>query len=426
MTALTTIASRGTRDRLLTVLLMATFALLPLFELRVTKTVAASDVTLALAALICLVGAPLGRSPRSLVPPSLLLGLGLLTVGGLFALLFADAPLDSGVLLGRVLVAAGVSLFVLLWWDPPATAVHLLLGAFVAGATVSAGLGALSSTVLIDVTERWRDTIDRATGLTGNANHLGAVTAIGICLALGLAATTKRRVEVVGWLVAAAVLGAGLLWSGSRSGLVGVVFGMAVIGWRLWTERRRTPVLVVLLAVVGIVRIPAIDRLLLRTDTVASTYSVESTEVRFELARQRLEDAGPASLLVGSGMENRFTTGGHSGHLEIWVGTGLLGFAGWLVVCASTLAPVATLARRPRPLDGRAAALLVVGAGFTAHMATTLFLEHIWDRYIWLLVALVVVLRPSTGLFGVAPDDDHDDDGDGEQEDGQPRDLGAS
>lgn len=398
--------TRGRRDGLVTVLLLVTFALLPLLEVRLTKTVAASDVTLVLAALACLVGGPMGRRPTDVVPRALVVGIGLVGLGGAFALLFADAPLDSGVLLGRLLVAAGISLFVVLWWDPPAQTVRWLLGAFVAGATLSAGLGAASATVLLDVTDSWRDVIDRSTGLTGNANHLGAVSAIGICLALGLAATTHARSRAVVWLATAAVMGAGLMWSGSRSGLVGVAFGAAVIAWRLWTERRRAPVLLVvgtftlvlLLAVAGVVRIPTVDRLLLRTDTVASTYSVESAEVRLELAQERLDGAGSQSLLVGAGMENRSTTGGHSGHLEIWVGLGLLGFAGWVVVCVSTLVPVGAVARRPgRRLGPRDAALLIVGSGFVAHLGTTIFLEHIWDRYIWLLVALVALLRPQSG-----------------------------
>ncbi|OWY58917.1 hypothetical protein B7486_77375, partial [cyanobacterium TDX16] len=140
--------TRGRIDVAVTALLVVAFALLPLLEVRVTKTVALSDVALALAALALLVAGPMGRSPRSVLPRWLVVGIGLMAVGGCFALLFAPHPLDSSVLLGRLFVAAGISLFVLLWWDPPADRVRWLLGAFVAGATVSAGLGALSSTVL--------------------------------------------------------------------------------------------------------------------------------------------------------------------------------------------------------------------------------------------------------------------------------------
>ncbi|OWY63312.1 hypothetical protein B7486_53800, partial [cyanobacterium TDX16] len=217
-----------------------------------------------------------------------------------------------------------------------------------------------------------------------------------------LAATSGRRRAEVLWLAAGAVMGAGVLWSGSRSALVGVTVGALVLAARLWCERRRTPILValcaiglvVLLAVAGVVRVPAIDRLLLRTDTTASTYAVESTEVRLELAQERIDGAGVDSLLVGAGMENRNTQGGHSGHLEIWVGTGLLGITGWLVVCVGTITQVVRAVRRPERLSAAEAGLLVAGAGFAAHLGSTLFLEHIWDRYIWLLVALVVVLRP--------------------------------
>jgi hypothetical protein len=150
--------------------------------------------------------------------------------------------------------------------------------------------------------------------------------------------------------------------------------------------------IVLALGVAGVVRVPALDRLLLRTDTPQSTYSVQSTEQRFDLVRGRLDRAGSGSLLWGSGMENAFSTGGHSGYLEIWLGTGLVGFAGWITVCATTLAPVGRAAWR-RALGLRSTVLVAVGAGFIAHLGSTFFLEHIWDRYIWLLVALVVVLR---------------------------------
>lgn len=406
--------ARSSADTAVTALLVSAFAFLPLLEVRLTKTVAVADVGLAAAAVVLLVAGPMGRAPRAVLPPWIVAGLAMVAAGGLFALLFAPHPADSGVLLSRLLVAAALSLFVLLWWDPPARRARWLVGAYVMGATVSAGLGALSATVLEHSTEHWRDAIDRSTGLTGNANHLGAVTCIGMCLALGLAATSRTPRMVAVWLGATAVMGAGVLWSGSRSALIGFAVGALVVLARLWVERRRTPIFVAagaclvvfLLALFGVVRIPAIDRLLLRTDTTASTYSVESTEARVELARERIDAAGADSLLVGAGMENRTSTGGHSGHLEIWVGTGLVGFAGWLVVCATTLSPVARAVRRGDALDERAALLVVVGAGFAAHVASTLFLEHIWDRYIWLLVALVVVLRPERAALEPDPDGD--------------------
>jgi hypothetical protein len=219
-------------------------------------------------------------------------------------------------------------------------------------------------------------------------------------MALALAATGRRPRWQAVWSVCAVLQGAGLLWSGSRSALAGALAGAVVVAARLWVERRRTPLVVagaagallLLLAVTGVIRVPALDRLLLRTDTTASTYSVASTEARFELAEERLENAGWDSLLVGAGMENRNTEGGHSGHLEVWVGTGLLGFAGWVVVTAGVLVVVARAVLRRGELTTQEVVVLVAGAGYAAHVASSVFLEHIWDRYIWLLVGLVVVV----------------------------------
>lgn len=403
-------AHRGRRDQAIGLLLLFSFATLPMLEVRATKTVAISDLPLAAAAVLALVGGPLGRSPRELLSRPLLVGIGLMAAGGALGLIAADAPFDSAVLLGRLLGAATVSLVVISWWDPPAAAVRCLLGAFTVGAAVSAQLGVLGAGVPVSSTEPWRDGIERATGLTGNANHLGAISAIGFGLALGLCVTAPPRSAKAraGWLVAAAVLAGGVVWSGSRSGLIGVIGGGSVIVLYLLRQGRWRPVAAVaaagaaifLVAAIGIVRLPVVDRLLLRTDTVASTYAVESTDRRLDLARERLERAGPGSLLWGSGMENSLRAGGHSGYLEIWVGTGLLGITGWITVCAVTIAPVVRRAWRRRPLTGADAVVLAAGAGFLAHLASTLFLEHIWDRYIWLLVAVVAVIRHARSSSG--------------------------
>lgn len=412
MTWLLGTAPRDRRDLAVGLLMLVAFATLPLINVRVAKTVAVSDVPLAAAAAVALLGGPLGRDPRRLLRRPLVVGLALLAAGGCVALAFAAQPLSSGVLLGRVLAAAAVSLVVLLWWDPPTPVVRRLLVAFLVGACLSAALGVLGAVwTTTTATGGFRDVIDRATGLTGNANHLGAVSAIAFGIALALAATSRRLPAALA-LGAAAINVAGVLWSGSRSGLVGLVGGAALVVVSLAAQRRWRPLVVTggaglavfLLALSGLVRVPALDRLLLRTDTRPSTYAVESTDVRLDLARDRLADPGPHSLLVGSGMLNRFSTGGHSGYLEIWVGTGLVGFAGWLTVCATTLAPVGRLARRRGPPSPRQAALLAVGCGFVAHLSSTLFLEHIWDRYIWLLIALVAVLREDEPAAAAAPE----------------------
>jgi O-antigen ligase len=151
--------------------------------------------------------------------------------------------------------------------------------------------------------------------------------------------------------------------------------------------------MVLVLLALTVVRVPAIDRLLLRTDTESSAFSVDSTRTRSDLIIERLERPGYWSLAVGSGMERRSLNASHNTHLEFWVGTGIIGFAGWLVIVGSTLLPGARLARRRGHLSDGEVALLALGAAFVAYVVVAFFAEFAWDRFIWLLVSLIAYLE---------------------------------
>ena len=71
---------------------------------------------------------------------------------------------------------------------------------------------------------------------------------------------------------------------------------------------------------------------------------------------------------------------------------GLLGFAGWVLIALSTIRPALSLTWSRDRLAGRALALYAVALTFVAHLVLASFLEHIWTRYIWLLVGLSAVL----------------------------------
>ncbi|OWY58983.1 hypothetical protein B7486_77030, partial [cyanobacterium TDX16] len=152
-------------------------------------------------------------------------------------------------------------------------------------------------------------------------------------------------------MLAEVVLLAGIAWSGSRSALIGVVAGVAPLVVLLVRTRGRAAVLLagglVLvglgLALAGVVRVPVVDRLLERHDTAASARAEESTEVRFGQIERGLEQRGELSLLVGSGLRDDNPTALHNGHLEMWMGLGLIGLAGWLLVLGTTAWPAARL-----------------------------------------------------------------------------------
>lgn len=388
-------------------LMTLSFFLMPLVSLRVTKTVAGADVPLALATGLAVLWGPFGRSPWRLAPWLLRAGALLLAVGSVVSLAFSDTPIDSAVLHGRLLTTMVMAWVLLAWWDPDWRTVRRLLQAFIAGAALSAGLGAFASITKLSFTEPWRDvanTTDRATGLTGNANHLGVYCALALVMACVLAAHERRW----RWYAVAIVpLVGGMLWSGSRSAVVAVVVALMFLAVKVvrmgkgrWVAAVGGVALIVFaLGFASLVRLPVVDRLLLRTDTAASQFSETSTNARFSLARDRLDQAGDHALIVGDGMVNRSTTGPHSGHLEIWVGLGATGLAGWLLVALSTVRPAFRLTWARRRLAGHDLVLYAVTLTFVAHMVLASFLEHIWTRYIWLLVGLSAVLASP-------PDDD--------------------
>ena len=98
---------------------------------------------------------------------------------------------------------------------------------------------------------------------------------------------------------------------------------------------------------------------------------------------------------------------------------GLIGLAGWALIALSTVWPAFRLTWSKRRLAGHDLALYAVALTFVSHMVLASFLEHIWTRYIWLLVGLSAVLaspypeedRDPAGpeapdeTVGAAPDD---------------------
>jgi hypothetical protein len=379
-------------------LLVLAVGLLPIQGLRPHDRVTISDLVLLAAALVALV-VPSGRPARTWYPRWILGGLVLMAVGGAIGLARADEVGHSAGLLLRLLGVAVLCLFVVGRWDPSAREVRTALTAYVGVAAVSAVVGTIAATTEADALSDYQNGVGRAVGLAENANLFGAVTAVAVAAGAVLAAFAPRR-QLPLWLLAEAALLAGIAWSGSRSALVGAVAGVAPLAVLLVRTRGRTAVLVVGavvlvgfgLALAGVVRVPVVDRLLERHDTAASARAEESTDVRIGQIEQGFEQRGEVSLLVGSGLRDDNPTALHNGHLEVWMALGLIGVLGWLAILATTAAPAVRLA--VDHLDDAAAdvARRAAASGFLGYAVTATLVDNIWNRYIWLLVALVAVL----------------------------------
>jgi hypothetical protein len=394
----------------LTALLLLTIALLPVQGLRPHPRVTVSDLVLVVAGAVAVL-VP-SRPVSSWYPRWVPIGLGLVLVGGLLGLLRADEPWHSAGLLARLLGIAVLALFVVGRWDPTPREVRLALTGYVGVAVISAAIGTVAAITEADALDDFQNGVGRAEGLADNANLFGAVTAVAVAAVAVLAATAPRR-RVPAWIAAGLVLLAGIAWSGSRSALIGIAVGVLPLAVFLLRTRGRTAVavaggvvvLVLGLGVAGVVRVPVVDRLLLRADTAASSRSQESTDVRFGQIERGLEERGEISLLVGSGLRDDNPTALHNGHLEVWLGLGLLGLVGWVAVVVGTVAPAVRLVTAGRDRLAADAARLAASSGFLAYAACALFVDNVWNRYVWLLVALVAILgtRSSTATTTSRP-----------------------
>lgn len=410
---------RGDLRAVAVFLLLVTFALLPLQNVRATSGVAAADLVLAVAALVALVSRH-PRPPALAVPPLIRNGLALMALGGFVGLVFADERLVSAKLLVRLLAVVLLAFVAVVRVAPSGREVRRFLIAFVVVGAVSGVVSALGDLTGLPVLDR--STFgDRAVGLTitkyplidylrgttatsrsiaTNPNLFGGVSAVGAVLAVMLLieATTWRARAVLA--AAATGLTVGVLFSGSRSSLLALLVGCLPALWRLVRLGHGRRVLIgagvvaalVVISLFTTVRAPSLDRLLLRSNSADTERTAESTILRYQNATRGLEQRGWHSLATGSGLRDDTAAKLHDGHLEIWVGLGLLGLIGWLLVCVGVVAAGVRHAARAGPLAVREVALLALGSAFAANVVVTLFVDTIWNRYIWLLVALVVTL----------------------------------
>lgn len=431
---------RGDLRAVAVFLLVVTFALLPLQNLRATSGVAAADLVLGLAAVVALVSRH-ARSAALPLPHLLRNGLALMAIGGAVGLVLADERLASAKLLVRLLLVIALAFVAVLRVAPNGREVRQFQLAFVVVGAVSGALSALGDVTGLPLLDRstygdravgltllrypvldyLRGTTDASVSIAINPNLFGGVSAVGGAMALILLveATTWRARMVL--TAAFGGLALGVLFSGSRSSLLALLVGCIPAVWRLVRRGFGRQVLVaaglltalLVLALATTVQAPSLDRLLMRPGSADAERTAESTILRYQNATRGLQDRGWHSLATGSGLRDDTASKLHDGHLEIWVGLGLIGLVGWILLCTGTIESGVRYAGRAGPLDVHEVALFALGGAFAANVAVTVFVDTIWNRYIWLLVALTVTLLvrpngvadpPPAGTAGGRPD----------------------
>lgn len=317
-----------------------------------------------------------------------LIGLGLLTLGGLAGAVFEVPGAFMYKALGQpwrdisgwAQNIDNLAKFVLgsfipigLWVLVPAqrSLVRRIIGAFVAGCFASA---------VVALVLPFGQGGGRMVGLTVHPNQLGSLCLLGTGAALSLL-LTQDRFAPWGYVVLP-VLSLGLLGSGSRAALAGMLVLGAIIG-PLTRSRAIIGVLlagtavVLLLFAAGLIKAEgqnAVGRALGSDPSAAN-----SSAIRADLG-ERVLDRWLARPLTGQGFN--YMRPSHNVYLGVLASAGLLGVIGFAVLISGIL----------RRTWRRRADLMVacMAAGYFAYLVNAYFDNIFWWRWLWFTVGMVV------------------------------------
>jgi O-antigen ligase len=367
---------------IVTVAMMAVAATAPLNGVRV-GSIALTDVFL-----VCATGALLLRSldrsggQMTLPPGAWLSGFALIVMGGTLGTFFADNPGASLAHLFRLTISSIGPVLVVLSWRPDDSQVRRYTWLWVLGAGVSGVLALVEG----------GDASGRSAGLTTHPNHLAFISSLGAGLALTLA-LTERAVRRGLAITALTILSLAVLRAGSRAGLVALTVTVAVVviqnrrahGGQ--SPRGRYVVVLLGLAVVGSLLLST-GRITLGPHNAITRSLGDVTTATSDEGRSVLLSGGVQSIadnpLTGAGLEHALQA--HNVYVQMAASAGILGLLGFVLVAGTTLR--AGLARAPvRRADDLAVGFV---AGYAGYLVGAFFQNLLWDRYLWLHVAMVI------------------------------------
>lgn len=344
------------------------------------------------------------RSDRDyLVPATVTVGVGLFAAGGLVSSFGAIATIQSLSIVARL-----VYLTVVWFWLATVvleTREHVRNAAIAwVGSVALSSSGALLQYLYGDVIPGGDSAWGRMTGFTPHYNHLGGLVAIAMAPALMLAVdASQRRVRIVG-LASVALLGAGLLLSGSVGGLLAtvtaVVFWLVVRGVTLRTGARLAAVVVAGAAVLVLsgaasVADPLhrIERVTSAEEAAAGTGGTLYTRLEgYEEAWARIRE----QPLIGVGLDEPSSQAVlgpklvHNMIINQWFSGGILALIGIVVIVGGVVLTGLRVARAATGED-RAFALALL-ASVWAFIVFGMGEPILFVRYGWFPAALLITL----------------------------------
>lgn len=368
----TVIASRFGVEALIEAGLAANALLVPMNGLRLGPLMTVSDAVLLSVAPLLLVTRLSGVKPQKAFLRSCWPFTGALAVmafGGLVATALSPEPFHGIPGLVRFMLSTIVVVLLFALWGPPEHRLRRIVWAYVIGAVLSVLVGLVQDTTFYS---------GRSYGLATHPNHLGMTSLLGCGAAIAIAATSRGILRTAA-LVALALLVGGVVSSGSRAALLGVVvlfaaFLTAVRNWRLLRLAALLVAVIAVGAVVGSSRLPSVNAV---GRLFTSDRQVRASDEERREALQSTVERIRERPLTGSGFE--FALEAHSLYLQLWTSAGLIGLAGLVLLFFRTGRLVVTGRD-----DSFSTALM---SAFLAYLTIGVFSNILWDRYVWTLLA---------------------------------------
>jgi O-antigen ligase len=388
--------------------------------IRVTQHATLSDAFLATAAVVFLASVVLRRMPIPTVPLWLVgLSLSLLLVGGVSSAVSSNRS-ASFAAVGELWLSLFATPALIAFASQSLRWTSWLANLWVTSASINALVGLLDVPHVVSVEQALLGTVyfQRVAGLTVHPNHLGLVCAMTLPLAAAQVAASSIRWRRLVHAMLGVTLGLGLLASGSRAAFIGALVGMAALSVVLFRLRRRTLIiLLVVAAAIGLVaaavgalthqHLVTIDRLLgSQSVSVANTSRIVAYKEALAHFAQR--------PLTGDGFQVLLKA--HDVYLQLLQAGGLFAPLLFAAYVGSMLALGINLSRSAKmPADARLWGT-ALSVSIIVLLVNGLFENQVSDRFLYvpfgLLLGIHLAWSPkwwrsrsgtSTAGFGLGP-----------------------
>jgi O-antigen/teichoic acid export membrane protein/O-antigen ligase len=403
---------QGNRMQVGRVLFYAGVLLVAVLTLRVGGQLTVSDAFFFLALAFVTAEVLVSRRPVPVgIPPLLLVGIGLFSVGGLLSTFGAEAPVKSAAVVARL-----VFLTVFWFWVAAVVLdrrerVQKAITFWVISAALAGAAGVLQL-VAGDVIPNTTPVFGRSTGLTNQPNDLGGITAVAFVPALMLASRAgipaRKRLLLVGVLF---LIAGGLISSGSVGAFLAAAAGtfvwfavqrMTLHSWLVFGGIVLTAFTIMTVQGLRGAQTPLerVTRVTTPNGSATATVgsgSVDSRVSTYKVAVKRIEE----DPFVGVGLDLLSITKPfgivsyeydvHNLVLGTWYKAGLLGVIGMvLTIFALLRTGAATLAASVTEGERRTAAGLI--SGIVAFIVFAMSEPVLFSRFGWMPAAFLVSL----------------------------------